>query len=211
MLRLRKPLLLLATVALLAPATASAELFISEYVEGSSNNKAIEIYNPSGASVSLTDYELRLRSNGALAPSQTITLSGSLAAGDVLVLVHGSAAPALLALADVVNNTVINFNGDDSVELYKISTTSTVDALGQFGVDPGTAWVSGGVTTLNATIRRNANVCQGDTNGGDVFDPAIEWTAFAVDTFDGLGAHTSACAPTPTLSNTWGRVKSLYR
>ena len=51
-----------------APATAAeaapTELLISEYVEGSSNNKALEIYNPTEAAVDLSQYRLRQYSNG---------------------------------------------------------------------------------------------------------------------------------------------------
>lgn len=36
-----------------AQAATPAELFFSEYVEGSSNNKALEIYNGTGAAVDL--------------------------------------------------------------------------------------------------------------------------------------------------------------
>jgi len=209
--RLRNPLLLLATLALLAPATASADLFISEYIEGSSLNKAIEIYNSTGAAVDLSDYELRLYSNGAAAVSQSVTLSGMLADGDVVVVSRSDADPDIVAVTDILAPAVINFNGDDVVELYKLSAASSVDVIGQIGVDPGTAWTNGGVTTVNATIRRKADVCQGDPNGADAFDPSIEWDPFANDTFDGLGSHTSNCGPTPTSSSTWGRVKSLYR
>ncbi len=41
------------------------ELFISEYIEGSSNNKAIEIYNGTGAAVNLAS---RCTSMGAPPP-----------------------------------------------------------------------------------------------------------------------------------------------
>ena len=34
------------------------DLFISEYAEGSSDNKYIEIYNGTGTSIDLSDYEL---------------------------------------------------------------------------------------------------------------------------------------------------------
>ena len=40
--------------AVAAGAQPCTELFISEYVEGSSNNKAIEIYNPTGVAVNLS-------------------------------------------------------------------------------------------------------------------------------------------------------------
>lgn len=75
----------------------------------------------------------------------------------------------------------------------------------------GTPSVGGGVSTANRTIRRKAGVCQGDPNGTDPFDRSVEWDGYPNDTFDGLGAHTSNCGPTPTNASTWGRVKSLYR
>lgn len=198
-------------VALLAPASATAELFLSEYIEGSSFNKAIEIYNPGKSPVDLSDYELRLYSNGAASPTQTATLSGMLASGDVFVAAHPSANAAILAVADMTSSAVINFNGDDAFELYKISTASSLDVIGQIGVDPGSEWAGSGVSTLNQTITRKPDVCVGDGNGGDVFDPSIEWDGHAVDTFDQLGAHTSTCGPTPARPTTWGRVKALYR
>ncbi len=52
------------TVACSGSVTASGawatDLIISEYVEGSSNNKFIEIYNGTGASIDLSNYKLRL-------------------------------------------------------------------------------------------------------------------------------------------------------
>ena len=54
-----------------------AELFISEYVEGSSNNKALEIYNPNGTSVSLTGYTVEIYANGSISVSSTVTLSAA--------------------------------------------------------------------------------------------------------------------------------------
>src|SRR5699024_7047417 len=44
---------------------AAHDLFISEYIEGSSYNKPIEIYNGTGSSVKLSDYQLELYSNGS--------------------------------------------------------------------------------------------------------------------------------------------------
>jgi len=208
---LRNPLFLLAALALMAPATASADLFISEYIEGTSFNKAIEIYNPTGAPVDLSDYELHLYTNGSVAISQSVTLAGMLAAGDVVVVSRTDADPAILAVTDILAANVINFNGDDAVELYKVSAAAAVDVIGQIGVDPGTAWTANGVSTQDQSIRRKADVCQGDPNGADPFDPSVEFDGFAVNTFDGLGSHTSNCAPTPVDMSTWGRVKMLYR
>ena len=112
---------------------ATTDLFISEYIEGSSFNKAIEIYNGTGSDVDLSAYSLELYSNGAATASQTVALSGTLADGDVFVLAHASADPAILAVADLLNSSVINFNGDDAVVLRKDG--AVVDAFGQIGFD----------------------------------------------------------------------------
>lgn len=60
---------------------ATSELFFSEYVEGSSNNKALEIYNGTGAAVNLTTggYNVQMYFNGSTAAGLTISLRGTVA------------------------------------------------------------------------------------------------------------------------------------
>ncbi len=180
------------------------DLFISEYIEGSSFNKAIEIYNGTGASVDLSTYELELYSNGAATPSQSITLSGSVADGDVMVLSHGSAVAAIQAETDITSSSVINFNGDDAVVLRH--NDAIIDVIGQVGFDPGTQWGSGDTSTLNHTLERQITIGAGDTNANDAFDPSLEWGGFAEDTFDGLGSHTTTSCDggdsAPSVSST---------
>ena len=53
------------------------DLFFSEYLEGSSNNKAIEIYNPTSSRIGLDNYEVRLYNNGASTPNTTMTFSST--------------------------------------------------------------------------------------------------------------------------------------
>ncbi|KJL40224.1 ExeM/NucH family extracellular endonuclease [Microbacterium trichothecenolyticum] len=184
-------------VAFAAPAAAaSGDLFISEYVEGSSNNKSIEIYNPGTTAVDLaaTGYKLQQYSNGSPTVSLTINLTGSVAPGDVYVFSHALANAAILAQADQSANLGL-FNGNDAVALVK--GTEIVDVIGQIGVDPGSQWGTGLASTMDNTLRRNANIVQGDTNGSDPFDPAVEWTGYASDTFDGLGWHLTPPDPDP--------------
>ena len=169
---------------------ATSDLFMSEYIEGSGFNKAIEIYNGTGGAVDLSAglYTLELYSNGASTVSQSVALTGTVADGDVFVLANASADPAILAETDLISSAVINFNGDDAVVLRKDGVV--VDAFGQIGFDPGSEWPGGG---QNDTLRRMETVCAGDMNADDAFDASVEWNVFPQDTFDGLGAHTADC------------------
>ncbi|MCX5120242.1 lamin tail domain-containing protein [Micromonospora sp. NBC_00362] len=174
-----------------APTAASAaptDLFISEYVEGSSNNKAIELFNGTGAAVDLAagGYQLQLYFNGSTTAT-TIALTGSVAAGDAFVFASASAGAAILAQADQTTGASL-FNGDDAIVLRR--GTTVLDSIGQAGVDPGTEWGAGVTSTADNTVRRLPSVAAGDTDPSDAFDPAAQWAGFPVDTFDGLGAHT---------------------
>jgi predicted extracellular nuclease len=180
---------------------ATTDLFISEYIEGSSFNKAIEIYNGTGAPIDLGagSYALELYSNGAVAATQSVFLAGMIADGDVFVVSRTDADPAILAVADQLAPLVINFNGDDAVVLRKGG--AVIDAFGQTGVDPGSEWSGGGV---DDTLRRKASVCAGDPTATDAFDASVEWEVFVANTFSGLGAHTADCGdvtPKPPVIN----------
>ena len=150
----------------------------------------MEIYNGTGAAVDLAGggYMLELYSNGSPTVSQSVALSGTLADGDVYVIAHASADPAILAQADATSSAVINFNGDDAVVLRKNGVV--VDAFGQIGFDPGSEWAGGGA---DDTLRRAETVCAGDTNANDAFDASFEWVVFGLNIFDGLGSHTANC------------------
>ncbi len=191
---------LLATVAP-AMAQAPAELFFSEYIEGSSNNKAVEIFNGTGAAIDLAagGYEVVFFFNGSTSAGTIIALTGSVADGDVYVVADNNADPVILAQADQTPTSSF-FNGDDTVLLRKAGTV--VDAIGQLGFDPGSQWGSGNASTQNNTLTRMAQICAGDTDETNLFDPATEWNGFPSDTFTDLGTHSVTCTgggPTETL------------
>ena len=144
-------LLIVALFCSLASWGQATDLFISEYVEGSGSEKYIEIYNGTGVSVNLSDYRLRLYANGSATTTSDILLSGTLADGQVIV--YKNSASTLYA---GINNASVNFNGDDAIVLYKISTNSNVDIFGRIGNDPGTAWTATGYSTLDRTLRENS-------------------------------------------------------
>ena len=167
-----------------------SELFFSEYVEGSSNNKAVEIYNPTNAAINLSNYRIEVFSNGASAPTVTIPLSGSIASYGTHVVANNNSVAGLSSLADMSTGS-LSFNGDDAVVL--LSTTDTVDIFGKIGEDPGTEWVNSSESSLDKTLYRLASVTQGVSSNPTVFNPSTEWVALSIDDFTGVGSHTSNC------------------
>jgi len=95
---MKKSLLTIFLLTVLAPMAFAGPgtLFFSEYVEGGSFNKAVEIYNCTEDAVDLSAYELALYSNGSATATSTVTLSGTLALGDVFVVAHPSIAEPIL-------------------------------------------------------------------------------------------------------------------
>lgn len=159
-------------------------LLISQYVEGSGFNKAIELRNRSTSAIDLSTVTVELFSNGSGTPSQDITLAGTLDPGAVHVIAHGSADPLILSVADTVSSAVMNFNGDDALRVSLDGTP--IDVFGEIGTDPGTQWSGGGVTTQNESLCRLDSIVAGNPAGWS--DPSLEFTGAPSNTFDGLGA-----------------------
>ena len=212
--------------ALLMPLFSSAQctdLFISEYLEGWSNNKAIEIFNPTESAVDLADYRLERYSNGATAAqdNQKVDLSGTLEANSVVVVVLDKQdpdgvdfeAPVWDELAEAADlwvcpvyedNNTMYFNGNDAMVLRKISTNAAIDIFGKIGEDPGeTGWAE---MTQNHSLVRKEAVTQGDTDALNDFLVVDEWngTLWSSDSlnytldmvFENLGSHSCDCGTT---------------
>lgn len=164
-------------------------LIISEYIEGSSQNKCIEITNTSDQDIDLSAYQLVLNSNANPSPQSSLTLSGTLSAEESFVICHGSAAPVFLSKADMISNSVINFNGDDLISLIEIASGDTLDRVGsnlQLGVNHTV--VSNGVTYFikDVTLVRADSVRQ----GGQAWSRCrLQWLALPNNTSDSLGNH----------------------
>jgi len=169
--------------------TANKELFISEYGEGASNNKWIEIYNPNAFSIDLSYYQLELYTNGSTNIQNTLTFAPGtmLAAGDVLVIVNAGLAAAAKPVG-CIESTITYYNGDDVLILKK--TGFTVDIIGVLGVDPGTNWVVGTGATSEFTLVRKSTYAGYPTA---TFDPN-GWDVFPPDTFTYIDAHVYAPA-----------------
>ncbi|WP_337788241.1 fimbrillin family protein [Phocaeicola plebeius] len=160
--------------------TGNADLFISEYVEGSSNNKYIEIYNPTNETIDLSAYAIDLNTNGGASWSKDGTghsnyseLSGTIAAKSTIVYKNSNAE---IYSGQATVCSAINFNGNDPVGLFKNGVL--IDIIGTF---------NGGSADFakDVTLRRKSNV----TAPSSTYD-ASQWETLSKDDVSGLGSHT---------------------
>jgi hypothetical protein len=157
----------------------ATNLIISEYVEGSSYQKAIEIFNGTGAPIDLSTVSLKKQTNGAGAFGSELVLSGTLASNDVFVIVNSTTGGTNLVGQPYVdlatNSQAVNFNGNDAVALFRngvmIDVVGIVDQVENWGLD--VTWV------------RNSNVASPTTTFN-----MNEWTEYPNNTFSYLGTHT---------------------
>lgn len=154
-------------------APEGTDILISEYVEGSGNNKAIEIYNNSDNPINLSKYSLMKQENGVGDYKNKLVLSGTLAPKEKYVVVHKDAVEELKSLADLLASTTVAFNGNDAVALFR--NEEKVDEVGVF--NQTSAWGT------DVTLRR---ICGKGPN--KTYD-AAEWKSFPKDDFSDIGKH----------------------
>lgn len=153
-------------------------LIISEYSEGKSFNKFLEITNVSGNEIDLSAYTLRIYTNGAESNFKDQQLNGTLAAGASKVYMHSDADASLLPAgvnAEAISDNVINFNGNDPMAI--ICNGAIADVLGTIGssTDYG----------KDTTLRRKSTVKEPSTT----YD-ANEWDVLDMSELSGFGSHS---------------------
>lgn len=167
-----------------------SDLFFSEYSEGSSNNKYLEVYNPSGASIDLSTYSICVIGNGGTY-TNTFQLYGTLGSDKVFVVSTDQSDPtAILTKADTALSypSVAHFNGDDAICL--LSGTDTIDVIGVRRVREN--WIVGSGSTKDHTLVRKASVSAGETDWTIAVD---QWDVYPQNTWTYLGSHASICSP----------------
>jgi hypothetical protein len=175
-----------------AAAGATTDLLFSEYIEGSSNNRALEISNATGTTVNLSIYTIKKQTNGAGAWSSGINLSGTLTTGKKFTLVNSAISSTCYSPSSAnisTTATEMAFNGNDAVGLFKNGIL--IDIIGTF--NGGTANFAADVT-----LRRKGTV----TGPKTTFNRTGEWDTFTSDTCTNLGSKTSiASGKTTVISN----------
>lgn len=160
-----------------AATSTVSDLYFSEYVEGSSNNKALEITNKTGASINLSAYTIKKQTNGSGSWSAGITLSGALANNGKFVIVNSSISSACYSTATANLSTAAGemaYNGNDAIGLFKNGTL--IDVIGTF--NGGTADFS-----IDETMRRKSTAIVPKAT----FNKSTDWDIYGVDICSGLG------------------------
>lgn len=154
------------------------ELIFSEYIEGSSYNKGLEIANFTGSSVDLSSYSVMKQTNGSGSWTDELNLNGTLSNEDVFVVVNTNAASGMQVEADLISNSaVLSFNGNDPIGLFK--NGQLIDVIGNFN--------SSSSFGQNTTLVRSELVTEPNT----VYSTS-EWDGYSSDTFSFLGSHSIA-------------------
>ena len=208
----------LITLGFFAKAQTCSELFISEYVEGTGNNKAFEIYNPTSASINLSNYRIVRFSNGSsyqnpIDDIDSTDLVGSIASYSVFILVNGQTTgnasspacnPNLQALGQQLDHAYgapTYANGDDAIGLVRISPYKVIDIFGVIGERPNTAWsdvapyigTTGKWWTKDHSLQRKSTVLNGIDVNPTQFNVKLEWDSLPKDNWSKLGSHTCDC------------------
>lgn len=151
------------------------ELFISEYIEGSSSEKYIEIYNPTNNEINLDSYSVECYANGNNTPNSNNIhkLTGSIAAKSTIVLRNSGAK----LYPDAVVSNAANFNGADGDAISLSKNGNIIDVWGVIGSTEDYG--------KDVTMRRNPDVKFPSATFNE-----SEWSTFEKDDISDLGKHT---------------------
>ncbi len=190
------------------PIPQEPDLFFSEYIEGPATNKVLELFNPTDSTLDLSQYSVKLFSNGRLinaTDAMSKTLTGTLAAGETFVFYtfHAQGTGDDASLVNAVgaipterkwtgsyetSDAISNYNGDDALGLFKNGVL--IDVFGVIGHDPGDFWsltfASGASNTKDVVLTRIPSVDRPSVNAitlssteyPNAFNP-LEWSAVA--------------------------------
>ena len=174
-------------------------VLISEVLEGSSNNKVVEIANCGSKDVQLAGVHLCQinNANHSCTPSRDLALQGSLRPDQTMLLCNTNLDQSILPMGtycDVLEASVMTFNGNDRLLLYHEESGMAgfqpagdrrLDAFGQESLDPGLIWSDTTYTRCDLT----------PYDGTGPFSAALPtWHALAgLNDASGLGVAFSGC------------------
>ncbi|MUU78490.1 choice-of-anchor D domain-containing protein [Winogradskyella endarachnes] len=173
--------------------TTPSDLFISEITDhGTGSHSYVEIYNGTGASVDLTDYEIRIHNNGNGTATNTIPLIGTLVNNEVFVLAFGSGDSTTNYAThgyDLEDNAT-GINDNDNIRLYYAPTNTLVDLWGD---TTGTVFT---ISSDDYTYRRkNTGITAPSTTWNDT-----DWDSFTPVDYSDIGFYDFSTGTPPTVT-----------
>lgn len=182
--------------ATLEGSSGATELFISEYVEGSGNNKVLEIANFTGVTVDLSAYTIKKSINGDVSWDTAVYSfpnGTQITDGDVYVVANNfinTGTCVTSAVDDLTNSSVFQFNGNDPVGLF--NNDVLIDIIGTLGGGSGNF-------AVNTTLIRDPDILEPSTTY-----ISTQWSNSSQDSCSDLGTHTiTPLAVTYTYSGSW--------
>ncbi|UWX61923.1 endonuclease [Chryseobacterium oranimense] len=191
------------TISTLAADTNSKDLFIVKYIEGTGNNKALEIVNKTGHEVDLNNYSIRVQYYNSTSDSyyfgNSFELEGKVPNNETFVVLNPKSALSCYTNNDarfLTAGDALTFSGTQYVEL--IYKSATVDAVGSKFVSNSYGDVSlyrkNTVTQPNATFNigewdsYGANYCQnlGTLSASDIILAGNDIKIYPNPTYDNI-------------------------
>jgi hypothetical protein len=205
------------TLEVTIPNTAVPTLFFSEYIEGTSNNKALELFNGTSDTLVLANYRIAEAVNGggwqywhtfpagAMLPPHTTWV---IVANQVNLTMYDTAnADEVLAFPSTVH-----YNGNDARAIEVThdggATWTIIDIIGEPNVNPGVGWAVAGVNnaTADKTLIRKPDIFAGNTNWAAVAGTdavSSEYVVHPVNYFANLGSHVYNAPATLSVTYSW--------
>ncbi|WP_374462007.1 endonuclease [Chryseobacterium taeanense] len=172
-----------ASATTLASDMYAEDLYISKYLEGSSNNKALEITNKTGHAVNLNNYRLSIQfpSGSNYYFPAPYELEGTIQNNETFVILNPNANFSCYTTSQAKFATAapqLTFSGSQYLELrYK---SSTVDALGVTSTNNSSA-------LANVSLYRKANISQPTATFN-----SNEWDSYPSDYCQSLGTLSTS-------------------
>lgn len=169
----------------------ASDLFISEYGEGSSYNKYIELFNATGNVIDLSQYSLKVFNNAKEPAQYEVSLDGILKDGKAFVIYNAAADTAISSIGNL-SDPVTEFNGNDPIALYKNGVL--IDVVGIINQSVADGYQAGNIdkATKDNTIIRNPEIL-----GPNATYTPSEWTVLGRDIWTNIHKHVITGYVTP--------------
>ncbi|MGN1294784.1 MAG: lamin tail domain-containing protein [Bacilli bacterium] len=180
--------------------SSETDVIFSEYYEGSSSNRALELYNLTDNDVDLESYSIYLYTTADLVPTYSYKLKGTIKAKSTFVIVGNESDEEILAKADALST--FTFQGKQNIALAK--NGKIVDVLGNIGYK--TDW--GKDCTF---VRKVDHLAQEEMTDGKLLFDTYSWIKYNKDYTKLLGDVTNTVTPEelllgPQLNEDWLEV-----